>query len=112
MLSGCTFDGCTAIVGDQGVAQGGALYIYQDSTARLNNCTIRNSLVNGTSDTHGAGLYIFNSYVLFSNTTILDSAPVRPDPAIWLSRSGLSLNTHACRRHGPRERLQPGRADG
>ena len=75
-LSGCTFDGCKATAsGDQRAAQGGALYINQGSL-KLTNCTIRNSLVSGASDsTHGAGLYIQNAYVLFSNTTILNSTP-------------------------------------
>ena len=75
-LSGCTFDGCTTTaIGDQGEASGGALYINQGS-ATLTNSTIRDSLVSGASaNTHGAGLYIQNAYVLFSNTTILNSTP-------------------------------------
>ena len=75
-LSGCIFDGSTATAsGDHRAAQGGALYINQGSL-KLTNCTIRNSLVSGASDsTHGAGLYIQNAYVLLSSTTILNSTP-------------------------------------
>ena len=55
---------------------GGALYLGDQSSATLTNSTIRDSLVSGASaNTHGAGLYIQNAYVLFSNTTILNSTP-------------------------------------
>jgi hypothetical protein len=80
MLTGCAFDGCTATASVNSAAQGGALLIASkggNTSTTISSCTIRGSVVSATtgflSETHGAGLFILDSLVILSNTTISDS---------------------------------------